>query len=323
MIRILEVIPDPADGTSWYRGRLPNSMLEKSGEIMFIPTNPEAELRWSELAKCAMVFMQRPTNTAAVNTIINARRLKVPVWIDYDDLLISLPDDNEHKAAFDASKKNIQLLLDNASIITCSTPFLAIKMASFGGSNFEAIPNAWADNILGWPQRMSETESVFWRGSGLHQRDLFLMTNAAKEISEKVPFNMVGHKPWFYDFAVSEHKYQGILEYFAMLSGRSLGRVCVVSLADNPFNRSKSNNAWMEATYAGSVVVAPKFPEWQRPGILNYSDYDEMRDTVFHLLENRDMAYNLWSGSANFIKENLSLDKINAKRMMIIKKFAK
>ena len=46
--------------------------------------------------------------------------------------------------------------------------------------------------------------------------------------------------------------------------------LAVVPLKDNLFNHAKSNLAWIEATCAGAMTLAPDWPEWRRPGVSNY-----------------------------------------------------
>ena len=324
-IRVLEVIPDVADGTSWYRGRLPNSLIEKQtdGDITFIPVNHSVELRWSELVKCNMVFMQRPTTDQAVNTMINARRLGVPVWIDYDDLLVALPDDNIHKGAFDSAYKNIVLLLDNATVVSCSTNFLKDELSKVGGQSYRVIPNAWYDK-LGYARAHSPKGGIFWRGSNHHQKDLYECKDVFRELTQKgVKINMIGHKPWFYDFDVKLYEYGTLLEYFTRISSGQFGKICVVPLADNPFNRSKSNNGWMEASYAGAMTIAPDFDEWHRPGVLNYKSESHLLGLILEMLANTEKTMVLWKDSVEYIKENLDILKINGMRIDLIREICK
>ncbi len=56
--------------------------------------------------------------------------------------------------------------------------------------------------------------------------------------------------------------------------------IMIVPLVDNDFNRAKSNIAWLEGCFAGAAVIAPDFPEFQRPGVLNYSSPEQFGDVL-------------------------------------------
>ena len=321
MIKIIEVLPDPHDGTSWFRGRLPNAMLEHSSgtKTVFIPVNPNIELGWAELVKCNILFMQRPVSDVAVNTVINARRLNKPIWVDYDDLLTEVPIDNSTYEQFNGARKNIGFILDNASVITVSTQHLADRLRLVGGINYVVVPNGWAD-ITGIGMGVSDkTNAIMWRGSIHHQADLMSVRDVLKEQAKvnKMDVIMVGHKPWFYDFKVDYVPYNSLLEYYAYLGSRP-ARLCIVPLVDNHFNRSKSNNAFMEANYAGACVIAPNYNEWIRPGVINYGDVSELNDIIKALANDPQKTQELWQKSKEYIVSNLLLSYVNKKREAII-----
>ena len=46
----------------------------------------------------------------------------------------------------------------------------------------------------------------------------------------------------------------------------------VFPLVDTPFNRAKSNIAYLEAIMCGAIIVAPDWQEWRHPGVINYTD---------------------------------------------------
>ena len=90
----------------------------------------------------------------------------------------------------------------------------------------------------------------------------------------------------------------------------------ITPLCDTPFNRAKSNISWIESTVAGAVCVAPDFPEWNRPGIINYGPTRPFKDAVLEALEVANHGFEN-KKSEEFIRENLMLSTVNQKRILI------
>jgi len=85
----------------------------------------------------------------------------------------------------------------------------------------------------------------------------------------------------------------------------------IYTLSDTPFNRAKSNISWIEATYAGSSVIAPEFlPEFANmPGVITYN---ELMDSVFENVKDFNKSLAITNDlSWRYIKENLLLSQVN------------
>ena len=89
-----------------------------------------------------------------------------------------------------------------------------------------------------------------------------------------------------------------------------------VPLIEDGMNRCKSNIAWIEATAAGAVTIAPDWVEWQKPGVLNYNGLDEFKSMLMRPL---DDAPERWAASRDYIMENLTLNKVNEQRARIVR----
>jgi hypothetical protein len=99
--------------------------------------------------------------------------------------------------------------------------------------------------------------------------------------------------------------------------------IMVVPLLDDLFNRSKSNIAWIEGTMNGAVVVAPDNGSWDQPGIVKYESKEEFKSKTQDLINNPNQLKELWTESFNYIKQNLTLAKINRKRYNLINEVIK
>jgi hypothetical protein len=98
-----------------------------------------------------------------------------------------------------------------------------------------------------------------------------------------------------------------------------------VPLIDNKFNRIKSSIAWLDATLAGSVCLAPRFEEWESlPGITLYNDRVSFGNQLNSLLATSDFELKKMHDIAfEYIKDNLLLSKVNKLRMEVIESLTK
>jgi hypothetical protein len=113
-----------------------------------------------------------------------------------------------------------------------------------------------------------------------------------------------------------------IAEYFGII--RELKpRLVVAPLWDCPFNHSKSNIAWIEAVYSGALCLAPAWPEWERPGCLNYrnaAEFSAAMDAVMSMpdAEVEDLNLKAW----RWIQNNVVLSRVNNRREKLVYKLA-
>ncbi len=92
----------------------------------------------------------------------------------------------------------------------------------------------------------------------------------------------------------------------------------IFPLHEHPFNRCKSNIAWLEATFAGAACIAPDWAEWRHPGVLNYTDEhsfsDQMNSVMRGDVDVEDLARTSWA----YIQDNLTLEKVNKLRWQVV-----
>ena len=110
--------------------------------------------------------------------------------------------------------------------------------------------------------------------------------------------------------------------YFRYLS-QIEGSISIVPLSHRKselnFNKSKSNIAWLEATYAGMVSLAPNWPEWRKPGIINYIDDLDFKEKLTAMIEGKYDLESLHKLSWQYICSELTLDKTNQQRLSVIR----
>ncbi len=111
------------------------------------------------------------------------------------------------------------------------------------------------------------------------------------------------------------HQYMGALVSLAPW-------LVIVPLADTLFNRSKSNLAWIEATTAGALTLAPDWEEWRRPGMVTYKDAEQFAGLLYRCVDEFDQAVNVHPNCEAFsrpcVRNNLLLDRVNEARWDIV-----
>lgn len=324
-IRVLAACPNPSDVTSWYRGFGPLNHLSKTAsDIEIIPGGQDSkDYQWPQLRAADVLFFQRPGIAAHIRIIEQAREYGIPVVIDYDDDLTAVPIDNPcHPQYMTAeAKQSLVQCLKLANQVWVSTPALKEKFSQINPKT-TVIPNALDDSLFHSLTIRDQREKIIvWRGSSTHAGDIMAFKDPLLEIYEKNPdwkFFFLGWNPWM----LTEHMdparhgsapWAGIVEYFGLLS-RIQAPIHIVPLKDNPFNRSKSNIAFIEGSWAGSAVLCPSWDAWKYSGSIHYEDKNSFKtqlqsmiDKKDHLMEARNLAWQT-------VQKELSLSQVNQLR---------
>lgn len=314
MIRVLTRIPHPTDGVSMYRGFGPLGHLRRIMDIEFQQLN---EFNWAVLSQAQILYMVRPATDHDVSLVKMAKKCRVPVWIDYDDHILSIPKSNPSYPFYakESHQNNIKWLIHNADMVTASVDYLRDELQKYRfTSSIVTVPNAFPSHMLYWDEPLIPRKPIIsWRGSRTHDKDLSL----AHEFYRATQKSLVNWQFHFFgeiDYQTQDifepgraviHPYSDVIDYMHEFhkSGTSLH---LIPLEDNPFNRSKSNIAWIEASWAGAACIAPDFPEFQKPGITHFGkDSPTNPDDLVKL-------------SRDYIRENLMIEDVNLTRVEII-----
>lgn len=279
---------------------------------------------------CDMVFFQRPSAAKHVEAIRLAKDMGKPVWVDYDDDLMSVPTDNPAYVIYGRMdiQKNVAEIIDMADAVTVSTQALADNMTERGLiKDYRVIENALDINQFPWATEglaPDRTNTVMWRGSPSHFRDVLSVTPELTSIindSVDWTFEFMGDRLWFLTDRCNPLKTKftppmTMIEYSKHIYAAA-PKLFFAPLIDTPFNRAKSNIAWLEATFAGAVCVCPSLPEWTNPGALIYTDnFKEVLSTAMMVTD--EMRTGLLKSSWEVIMEKYNLDTQNQKRELVI-----
>jgi hypothetical protein len=98
--------------------------------------------------------------------------------------------------------------------------------------------------------------------------------------------------------------------YLARLS-QIAPRYGIVPLTDNAFNRSKSNIAWLEMTWAGAVCLVPHWPEFDHPGAMTYEPGEFLAKLESLVSMPEDLLLLVRKEAWKWIQANATLASVN------------
>lgn len=333
-IRVLGLIPDPRDGTSYYRSAGPMNSLARRYpdrvEFKIGGKNLE-EYEWYDLETFDCVLAQRPSLPNHSTVIQRARELDIPVWVDYDDLLTAVPRDNPAAVTYmtDQMQSSMRQALAMANVVTTSTNFLAAELQKIVNTAcYVTIPNAVPARYIPRPTSTRppvRKRVVAWRGSNTHAGDFWEHQAAILEAYNK-------HKDWLWFFIgwepvfITEKMDPGtygvapfapLTSYFKLMQ-RVQPDVMYVPLKDNAFNRAKSNINLQEGAWAHAAIVAPDWEEWRQPGVMTYDSTHSIGDVLDHVLSGQQDLETLNGETWDHILQTQTLEIMNAKRLELL-----
>lgn len=334
MFNVSLIIPGPTDATSWYRGVGPFAAIAKTTKNIFFSSH--TVVNWAVAQTSDLFFFQRPHTADQVKAAWMAKKAGAGVWLDYDDDLLAVPPENPTYPIYSEKSvsHNLKKIIEIADVVTVTTTALKEKLfKSFGHEKkIKIIPNALNDFVLPLPEKLSPRQRlIMWRGSQTHAHDLMSYSQDIIDVSKKYDewtFCFVGDNPWYITNKMRPGSFvvppaQPIDEFWDFIK-IAAPAIQIVPLADNDFNRSKSNIAWIEATWSGAVTLAPNFESWHVPGVVHY-ERDTFREKLCSMIDDFESQNKATMArlieSRDFIRSNLLLSKTNKARKAIIDDF--
>ena len=326
-MKILALSPLAYDATSYYRafGVFPN-LRKKIPDLVVEPYMGAGRRTWAELLQYDVLFMQRPAHPDWLKLAQYCKGIGLKVWVDYDDNLFDLPPYNRVSDTYTPQVKKTMLeIMRVANVVTVSTEAIKTYFNKIGVDNVVVIPNALNTDLTPMAAAYNEpdpTEQFVWRGSETHVADCAFFADVmgdSIERREKTFWSFLGYNPWqvTINFPPTKWKYsipEDIMVYIDNLK-KIKGQLMHVPLVEDGLNICKSNIAWIEATTAGMVTLAPDWHEWQKPGVLNYTSIENYGERLMMPLDGSKLR---WEASRDYIMENLTLDKVNEQRVTIL-----
>lgn len=314
---ILTEHPGSTDATQWYRASGPLAQMAKRGDIEL---RFSSTMSWGEIKAAHILFLLRPSLQQHQSVIESAKKLGTKVWVDYDDDLWEVPADNPMAVYYNSpgTREVINTCFDLADEVTVSTNFLLEKYGPRKEGHVTMVRNAVDDELLKLkPVKTHQQGLILWRGTATHFKDLMTYSKAIVEVLKDHPGKIafLGYNPWFITEQVPDKcivlPSATLLDYHAAVCALR-PQLTIVPLTEHDFNKSKSNIAGLEATLAGSQVLAPDWEEWRQvPGFSLYKD----KGTNDFLIKMSDMGRTYNEGWVAAARSELPLlSKANAYR---------
>lgn len=326
MINILTIIPNIEDATSLYRGSGPLFQLRRESKnkfhLAFMNNVGENSLDVADVC-----FLQRPSDPNHLQIIELCNHNRIPTWVDYDDLLLAVPEDNpahDHYMRKDTQDR-IKKILSAATVVTVTTEALKNCLSQYN-KNIYVIPNALPQKFLHLAKPFQWKKQVNWRGTNTHQRDIGEYggeLNALADERKDVLFTFIGYNPWFVTGGMPPT--QAIIvppmtigDYFRFMNVTN-PPIQIVPLAGHMFNLCKSNIAYLEACLTGAVTIAPNWPEWRdRPGVLTFDSNEEFKQKIEYVLDSPKEAALIHALGQKHVLRHNTMRRVNPLREQLI-----
>jgi len=331
---LLLITEDIKSATSHYRGYGELSKISKQYDFNIkIATG----LDWHDLLGSDAVFMERPYSPPYRDFMLYAQKEGVPVWIDYDDYLLGVPGWNPTAKLYSKkeNRKSLSEILHASDVSSFSTKHLMELMSPRREDKDFVIQNGIAKSPE-WKKRneeisvMKNNNSVLWRGSETHQKDLLSFAAQIVEAANGYPewkFDFMGYNPWFISDYIPYTQFIGaytLRSYWDKVANCGAS-IIIVPLFDDDFNRAKSNIAALEASWLIEAnVICPDWDEWQVDGWSRYKSTEEFKEL---LMKHMHDGYNRTMAEAalkdihfKYIGSDLFLSPQNHQRIEILKK---
>jgi len=324
-MKILAIAPNMNDATAFYRVIMPLLNLQKTGKITFeLTDNPS----FTEILACDVVFLQRPCIDIHLGIAEKCKLYNKPLVIDYDDNLFEVPEHNpaHHLYSRENIKSNMSKCVGLADHVIVSTESLKQALSHLN-SKITVVNNALDLSLMpprevSWNKRRTD---IMWRGTNTHQADIASVAPQIAKLSHKYPnwrwlFMGVDYRILESFMAPKTYGYAGVfpeINVFLRKLQQLSAPIHIVPLDDSKFNQSKSNLAWLEATWAGSAVVAPDLLEWRQDCIQIYNGPNGLLNTISYLISNPDNIKKLNEDSWELIQAEYLIEHVNKLRYTI------
>jgi len=337
-MRILILQKKVESAITYYRTNVPFAELGRSHNHDIDFMLPK-DVTNDSLHKYDVVVFHRPELDIEMRILWLCHVAGIKIWVDIDDLLWKIPTSNPASVLFTPeSKTNLQRGFINADIVTCSTKALQQQIYDEFGVEAHVLPNAYNDRepLTNNFNHKRDKALILYRGSNTHDGDVFIYRDAFKQYYN-IDYNFMGLQPWYlfkrYGGHLNRlflHGYkQSVLDYFAVIENMK-PNFFIFPLEDNAFNQCKSNIAAIEATMAGSIIIAPSYmPEFaQIDGALLFDNLNQLNEILrtidddFARHEDRDeeltVYRTLFNRQRDWMQRNARLSTVNEMRNQLL-----
>lgn len=282
-----------------------------------ITRSTEREIRSHTINFYDIIIVLRPSSDAHLNLMKMAKDMGKRIIVDWDDDPIHLSDTNPMYGHYEENKQRTIKCLAMADEIWVATEGIK-KSFRLYNKNIHIIPNAYNDFIFKHTPKFTYNKIALFRGGGSHVGDIYY-PGTVEWIVNMMNTKKLWKWYWFgqdYEYIKYRHKWNnyyhnpgGSTVQFYKAIHDTNASIFYYPLADNLFNRSKSNCSFIESVSAGSAYFGmSEFPEFQKPGIMPLKDMPD-------IMKMPDVLENMHKESWGFINDTLLLSTVNKLRL--------
>lgn len=328
--KILMASKSQSDMTSFLRamGAFTHPTLKPHVDILREPLSQNWVFDWSYFWEADVIYLHRPSNLHDRQIIDRAKQMGVPLWIDLDDDLTAVTPDNPVFHVYNSVEvlETIEFACKEADILSCGGSLHAARLRKELSREVHLIPGALDDRLLNLKKPFQMSRKISWRGSESHRTDLLFYQEEIKsliDVHSLVP-KFFGLNPYFLDWdgrrQIQWLGQKNVFDFYIALTSTN-SAFHMHPMVDTWFNRVKSNLCYTDATLAGSVLCAPNFPEFNRPGIFRFEANN--KKAFYKTMENMFNSTELELAKAHnlawtWIKDNILLSRVNKIRLEIL-----
>lgn len=323
MIKVATIKMGQYHASEHYRIEGPFKELANQGLIEWIRLSDD-DIAEYQLNGIDIFFFWNPSHPKSLAYVKAAKNSGCKVWIDFDDDWENVPLYHPHTWRTNPIYQidlNRQIITE-ADVVTVTTMSL-FNLASKYNNSVYIVTNA-LQNKINVIERETPTNVIGWRGSDRHIEDI---REGSKGLikSDKLNYHFIGLCPWFlidkgiiFDYTTWSNSIQS---YFNNLMRINM-EYCWWPLINNRFNNGISNNAWLEATMAGAVMIVPQWLDEHihAPNFV-YKNHKQLT-TILKAIENGELEQSRkdkLKASVHLINKLFILEHTNAKRYTICK----
>ena len=323
MVRIATIKMGAYHASEHYRIELPLSRLCVDNKWIFHRLTDQ-QIAEGKLSDYDIFFFWNPSHPKSLAYVKAAKLAKCKVWIDFDDNWDAVPLYHPHswRTNPDHQRELNRKIIKEADAVSVTTNIL-YQLARRFNENVYIIPNALADKITS--DVRTKDNVIGWRGSDRHIEDV---REGSKGLiyDERINYHFVGFSPWFLIDRKIPYRYttwsNTIEEYFDTLYLLNM-EWCWTPMINNLFNASVSNIAWLEATNAGAVSIAPNWlPEFDVASSLRYKNHKELKRILNEIAQGelKDVWNTFYNDSVEVINQQFILNETNKIRKKLAEK---
>lgn len=326
-IKILLITADPENNISFYRGRQPLFRLSEHYDVEY-EVYDSIETFYKNKPDILLITCPYKDEHVAITNFCIEEGVKV--WVDIDDLITDVPVWNQRAwleygapNVKDKVRTNVEYCIKSATWVTVSTDYLKKEWQHLN-ENIYVVENAFDNEFLSEPAPIGTKNEVLYRGGESHNIDLWEYHKPIINAIHGTGWNphFVGMNPIYINQELngswtpqlSKPNYWKFLE-------NNLAKILIVPLKNIPFNHSKSAISWIEGTYAGCAILAPDWGEWQKPGVMNYTNQVDFEGKLKGMMSGRIDLRKRVEQSREYINNCQTLLKVNEARWALIEKY--